>query len=353
VKRAIQVSIGVAVSAGALWLTLRGKDLGEIWEAMRRADYRYLAPYFAILIGMHLARTLRWGLLVAPVAKIPFARLNAIAAVGYMALMLLPFRLGEFARPYLLAQDGKVRMSTALSSVVAERIVDGIFTGLLLSVTLLGVPDSAPGVRVLRVGGVIVSLAFAAGLAFLVVAYRSRALAVRIAGAALRPFSQRLAARAEGMLDAFMHGLRLVPGPRQMLAFLVLTVVFWGLNALGMKVLALGFGFDLGLVESCALLGVLVVGIMIPAGPGMVGTFQGSIVVGLGMFAPAAVVATRGTAYANVLWAAQLVQLTGLGLFFLFSRHIQLARLTSAPAQVGAELEAEEDEYRAGEGGQA
>lgn len=352
-RRAVQIVLGLAISAGALWLTLRGKDLGAIWAAMRAADYRYLAPYLAILLGMHLARTLRWGLLLAPVAKVPFARLNAIAAVGFMALMLLPFRLGEFARPYLIAEPGKLRMSTALSSVVAERIADGIFTGLLLSATMLGVPDSAPGVRVLRAGGVVVSLAFLGGLGFLVLAYRNRALAVRLTGGALRPFSHGLAARVEGMLDAFIHGLRLVPGPGKLAVFLALTLAFWGLNALGMKVLALGFGFHLGVLESCALLGVLVVGIMIPAGPGMVGTFQGAIVVGLGLFAPAEAVATRGTAYANVLWATQLVQLTALGTFFLFSRHIQLARLTSAPREVGAELRSEEEEYRAGEGGQA
>ncbi len=350
-KRAVQVVLGLGVSAGALWLTLRGKDLGAIWGAMRAADYRYLVPYVAILLGMHLARTLRWGLLLQPVARVPFGRLNAISAVGFMALMLLPFRLGEFARPYLIDEPGKLRMSTALSSVVAERIVDGILTGLLLSVTLLGVPDSAPGVSVLRAGGVVVSLAFGAGLVFLVVAYRNRALAVRLTGAALRPFSPGLARRAEGMLDAFIHGLRLVPGPRGLVLFLLLTLAFWGLNALGMKVLALGFGFHLGLVESCTLLGILVVGIMIPAGPGMVGTFQGAVVVGLGLFAPAGVVATRGTAYANVLWATQVAQLTALGAIFLFSRHIQLARLTSAPGEVGAGLASEEQEYRAGEGG--
>lgn len=306
-----------------------------------------------ILLGIHLARTLRWGLLLAPVARVPFWRLNAIAAVGFMALMLLPFRLGEFARPYLIAEPGKLRMSSALSSVVAERIADGIFMGLLLSVALLGVPDSAPGVRVLRAGGVLVSLAFAAGLAFLVVGYRNRALAVRLAGRALRPFSRRLAARIESMVDAFIHGLRLVPGPGALAAFVALTLAFWGLNAFGMRVLALGFGFRLGLVESCALLGVLVVGIMIPAGPGMVGTFQGAIVVGLGLFTPAAAVATRGTAYANVLWATQLVQQTALGTFFLFTRHIQLSRLSSAPGDVGAELRSEEEEYRAGEPGRS
>jgi uncharacterized protein (TIRG00374 family) len=293
----------------------------------------------------------RWGLLLEPVAKVPFARLNAASAVGFMALVLLPFRLGEFARPYLVAEPGRLRVSTALSSVVMERIADGIFTGLLLSFTLLAVPDSAPGVAVLRVGGVVVSLAFVAALGFLVVAYRSRALAVRFAGAALRPLSPGLAERFQGMLDAFIHGLRLLPGPGQLALFVALTVVYWGLNALGMKVLAIGFGFDLGFVQSCALLGVLVVGIMIPAGPGMVGTFQGAIVVGLGMFAPAAAVATRGTAYANVLWATQVVQLVVLGTFFLFSRHIQLARLNAAPAEVSAGLESEEREYQAGEGG--
>jgi hypothetical protein len=149
------------------------------------------------------------------------------------------------------------------------------------------------------------------------------------------------------MLDAFIHGLRLVPTRRKAAVFVALTVVYWGLNAWGMNVLARGFGLELGLVESCAILGVLVVGVMIPAGPGMVGTFQGAIVIGLSLFVPKDVVATRGTAYANVLWAAQLAQQVALGTFFLFSRHIQLGRLTGAPAAVGQGLEAEEVEYRA------
>jgi uncharacterized protein (TIRG00374 family) len=347
VKRAAQVVAGLGVSAVALWLTLRGKDLAAVWGEMRAADYRYLVPYVVILLAIHVARTIRWGILLEPAANVPFRRLNAISAVGFMALMILPFRLGEFARPYLVAEPGRLRASTALSSVVAERVADGIFTGLLMVLVLFAVPDGAPGVRILRLGGVIVSLGFVGVLVFLVVAYRNRALAVRIAGGVLRPISARLAERTSGMLDAFIHGLRHLPDRRKTAAFVGLTVVYWGLNAFGMSVLARGFGFRLGVVESCALLGVLVVGVMIPAGPGMVGTFQGAIVVGLGLFAPSEAVATRGTAYANVVWAAQLVQVTALGLFFLFSRHIRLGRLVSAPADVGTELEAEESEYRA------
>ena len=34
-KRVLQTILGLAVSGVALWLTLRGKDLGAIWAAMR------------------------------------------------------------------------------------------------------------------------------------------------------------------------------------------------------------------------------------------------------------------------------------------------------------------------------
>jgi len=268
VRRGLQVFAGLVVSAVALWLTLRGKDLGAIWAEVRAADYRYLAPYLVILLAVHLARTVRWGILLEPVLHVPFGRLNAVCAVGFMALMVLPFRLGEFARPYLVAERPRLRVSTALSSVVAERVADGIFMGLLLVLALLAVPDGAPGVRFLRWSGVVVSLAFLGVLAFLVVAYRSRALAVSIVSGALRPLSGRLAERVGEMLDAFIHGLRFLPGRRKAGIFLLLTAVYWGLNALGMAVLARGFGFELDAVEALALLGVLVVGVMIPRGRG-------------------------------------------------------------------------------------
>jgi glycosyltransferase 2 family protein len=351
VKRALQIGLGLAVSVLALWLTLRGKDLGDVWQATRDADYRYLWLYLPFLAVIHLARTVRWGILLEPVAKVPFGRLNAVSAVGLMALSILPFRLGEFARPVLIAERPRLRVSAALSSVVVERVVDGIFMGLTLVVALWAVPEGTPGLPVLRMGGVIVSAAFAALLVFLVGAYRNREVAVRLVTRVLGVVSPGLAGRVGGMLDAFIRGLRLVPSRRKVALFFALTATYWAVNAWGMQVLALGFGFDLSAVQACAILGLLVVGVMIPAGPGMVGTFQGAVVLGLGLFAPHDAVATRGVAYANVLWAAQLGVQSALGLFFLFSRHVQVARLFAAPGEVGDGLEAEEDEYRAGEAG--
>jgi hypothetical protein len=171
----------------------------------------------------------------------------------------------------------------------------------------------------------------------------------RLARRALAPLSHRVAERASGMLDAFIHGLRLVPGRGKLGLFLLLTVVYWGLNGWGMQVLARGFGFEISVVEAYTVLGVLIVGVMIPAGPGMVGTFQYAVVLGLSLFVPREALDVRGQAYANVLWGAQLAQLTAFGLFFLFSKHIEIARLFRAPGEVEEELEQEEAEYLAAE----
>ena len=57
----------------------------------------------------------------------------------------------------------------------------------------------------------------------------------------------------------------------------------------------------------------------------------------------------RAFAFANVLWLVQVAQQTAFGLFFLFSRHIQLARIFQAPREVEDGLESEEAEYRRGQ----
>ncbi len=344
-KRFLQIAGGVVISGLALWVTLRGKDLGAIWAAVHQANYAWLAPYVGILLVIHVARTLRWGILLEPVAKVPFSRLNAVSAVGFMALMILPFRIGEFARPYLIAERPRIRVSATLSSVVVERVADGLFMAALLVLTLLAVPEGTPGLQLLRMAGVAVFGAFGGLLAFLIVAYRNRALAVRFTHRVLDPVSPRLAGRASGMMDAFIHGLRVVPSRTKLITFFLLTGAYWCLNAWGMGILARAFDIHLTAIQCFTVLGVLVVGVMIPAGPGMVGTFQAATILGLSLFVPSAALDTRGTAYANVLWAVQLAVTTGLGLFFLFSRHIRIAQIFTAPSEVEEGLEAEEKEY--------
>ncbi|RME19123.1 MAG: hypothetical protein D6806_18865 [Deltaproteobacteria bacterium] len=83
----------------------------------------------------------------------------------------------------------------------------------------------------------------------------------------------------------------------------------------------------LGPFESFTVLSLLCVGLMIPAGPGMVGNFHYFVKLGLGLFLPAQLLATDAMAYAVVLHAMQLGQQTLWGLFFVVTGRIGLSRL--------------------------
>jgi glycosyltransferase 2 family protein len=230
--------------------------------------------------------------------------------------------------------------------VVVERVADGIFTAALLVIALLAVPPGTPNLGLIRAAGWLMLLLFVALLAFLLVAYRSRQLAVRFTERLLGPLSPGLARKAAGMMDAFIHGLRLVPTRKKLGLFLLLTAAYWGLNGWGMQLLARGFGLQLDAAQAFTVLGVLIVGVMIPAAPGMVGTFQYAVLLGLSLFVSPEALDVHGQAYAYVLWAAQMVQLTAFGLFFLFSRHIQLGRIVHAPQEVEDGLAEEEEGYQ-------
>jgi hypothetical protein len=204
----------------------------------------------------------------------------------------------------------------------------------LLVMALLGVPEETPALRLLRLGSVVVFLGFATVLGLLALAHRSRAVALWLIHRTLDPLSTRLAGRVSGMLDAFFAGLRLLPSRRKLGLFAGVTAVYWGLTALSIALMARGFGIRLSVHQSLVVLGVLVVGIMIPEGPGMVGTYQAAVTVGLSLFLPRAVIDTRGVAFANVLWAGQIVQVTLFGVIFMFSRHVRLTHMLSDPDSV-------------------
>jgi uncharacterized protein (TIRG00374 family) len=344
-NKAVKVLAGLAISAVFIWLTLRGdvpcgpgeppecriSKLAQLWISLRTATYWPLIPYAFILVAIHFMRTIRWGILLEPVGKPTFKRLNSASAIGFMALVLMPFRLGEFARPLLIAEKGKIRRSAAMASVVVERVVDGLAMGAVLIVALLFAHPATTdqkSLSLVHASGWVVCAFFFAILVFCVVAYLQREWAVKLTERMVRPVSATLAKKLSGMLDAFIGGLRILPSKKKIALFVVLTVLYWGSNGLGMMLVAReGFGLHLDVVAAFAVLGVLVAGVMIPAGPAMVGTFHWAIIVAMGLFFPEPSSYGAIVAYAWVIWGAQFGQQVLFGLIFLVSGHISFGSL--------------------------
>src|SRR5262249_4975741 len=221
-----------------------------------------------------------------------------------------------------------IRRSAAMTSVVLERIVDGISIAVLLRVLLFFIREENESIRFARWGANAMFAVFGGGLSFLLFALWHHARAVQLVRRIFGLVSPSLAERIVQVVDLVVGALRQVPKGWQLAGFIFFTAVYWSLNGWGMYLLSHAFYCWPGSPEGCAplqltlfqsyvVLAVLVVGLMIPAAPGMIGTFQAAVKLGLSLFLPAAVVNSKGVAYANVLWLCQTFQQIGLGVVLM------------------------------------
>jgi uncharacterized protein (TIRG00374 family) len=324
----VKFIVSLAITGVCLYLTFKDTRWPEMWGSLKYANYAWLVAYLGVLTVIHVARTARWGNLLSGLERVPFKPLNEASAIGFMMLIILPFRLGEFARPYLIAERSKIRRSAAMTTVVLERIVDGIIIAAMLRVLLFFVPTESPNIERIALGSNVMFLVFGGGLAFLILARWQHDRVVGLMRAVLGRFSPKLADRAVYIVDGFVSALRQLPDAKNFWLFVFWTALYWGANGYGMSLLTKAFDcsnaagaacepLTLTVFQGFVVLSVLIVGLMIPAAPGSAGTFQAFVLLGLTVFVSKDVVNSSGVAYANVLWVVQILQQILFGSVFL------------------------------------
>ncbi|MEL6547618.1 MAG: lysylphosphatidylglycerol synthase domain-containing protein, partial [Myxococcota bacterium] len=131
-----------------------------------------------------------------------------------------------------------------------------------------------------------------------------------------KPIAPGLTEKAVGILRAFVDGLRALPNTASVLKFVLWTLAYWAANGLGMWALALGFGWDLPMISGFMLVSILVIGIMVPAGPGFLGPYQMALILGLSIFG---IGQTEAAAYAMVSYPLTVISVLAFGLPWLFA----------------------------------
>jgi glycosyltransferase 2 family protein len=314
--RRLIVRLGLSLLvAGAFvwWLGNQGIEIVPPAASFRALAAWAVPLYLLVLCGVHFLRAYRWVYLLRPIARVPVRKTLPVAFVGFLAILMLPLRMGELARPLLLKRHAGVSMSAALGTIAIERVIDGLLVSLWLTVCLFGIPASlSPYIwplRLLPLG------LFVGALLFLVLFLAKGDWVTRIAGRMTARVSAKLSATVVHVMDGFGRGLSALPNRTALLQFLAMSVGYWGLNAFGVWLLARGVGLDLGAAGSVALMGVVAVGILLPSGPGFFGNFQAAALVALGLYVPAQAKATEASVFIFTLYLAQVVftLLVGLG----------------------------------------
>ncbi len=340
-KLAINLALSFAMLALCLWLVWPGAEQrADLAEAFSRLEWGAFAPYLFGWIGLqvvvHICRSMRWNNLLAPLGvKVPTGPLVAISSVGFMMILALPARLGEFVRPGLLRRRG-VSASAALGTVAVERIIDGLLISLLVFSAFFSLrgPD-APG-WMMPTAYAALGI-FAVALVFLVFAmWRSEATVRFCLTLTLLPkFAPRIAGIIERKLLEVIRGFAVLRDGKNLTVFLVWSIVYWFCNGLGVWLLARGFHLPLSLVGGFAVMGLVAVGISLPNSPGLVGQYQWLTLLGLSLYLPAVMDKTSAIyapalAYAIAQHLMQVIWYVGMGVLGIASPWVSFADLRSA-----------------------
>lgn len=350
-RHAAKLIASIIITAGILF-TLQKGGLTLVPEGGDFAHVRWVSipAYFATLVGTSYFRAVRWRFLLRSFADISRRRILAVSWIGFAAILLMPFRIGEFVRPYMIREKGKVSMSSATGTVVAERVVDGLFLSIILAAALLFIPTIDPlparvvglpiSVQHVRASGFLMLGVFTAAFITIAVFYFARAWARRTTLAVFGVVSERLGEKLAVTAEKLANGLHFLGRGRDAGGFLVETTLYWGFNAAGMWILAWGCGVvhadgtPITFGEACALMGMLGCTVLIPGPPGLIGVFQAGIYAGMTMYFPTNVVTGAGAAYVFLLYASQVVWTVASGGFYVAIDRSSLKSLSSSPAMM-------------------
>ena len=109
---AVKVGLGLAISAGFLYLAFRGVELGELWEHVRRADSLWLLGVAAVTLYSNWMRAQRWGLFFRHFKRISPYSLFSSTMIGLAANNVLPLRIGEAVRAYSITKKEDILFRT-------------------------------------------------------------------------------------------------------------------------------------------------------------------------------------------------------------------------------------------------
>lgn len=214
-------------------------------------------------------RALSWRLIVKPIVHISFWQSFHITNIGFLSNFLLPLRLGEVIRAFLLSKITGISKSVALSTVIVNRIVEVL---VLVVFFLIGSNSIS------FLPNEIKQIIFIIGIFFILF------FSIFVFQKKLVSFGKKL------KLDFFLPdsvkkytknillGAKSLNNPKNFFLLLILSAMIWIIHVVSYFFVSNELGLSLGISELFLLVSFSSLSAMVPSSPGFVGTFQASFI---------------------------------------------------------------------------
>lgn len=318
---------GSAIGLIFIFLAMRNFRLDEFAKALQKVNLFYLLPLLIFIFLSYVMRSIRWRYILNPVKKISMYNSFSVLLIGQMANGILPARLGDLLRAYIIGNKENIGKSLSFASIVLEKVIDGLVLVFLvaISVLILSVP---PWVKIIIIFSTIV---FSSALFILVLSayriYKLPSFLKRILPAGWKDTLGKI----RPILNEFTRGLQILRNGKQLTALLIATFVIWFFESIVYFMLFKAFSVQLPFYAYIFVLGISNLALSIPSLPAQLGTFHYSFTLALLVFG---INQSEGLVYAVTIHSIIYIFVISLGLFFWYRFNLKGFFQDSFPGMV-------------------
>ena len=323
-NKRILVAVGLLISSLFLFLAFRGLKPEEFIGSLQDVNVSLLILGAILYFAAVTVIALRWQFLLRSIKHIPLGALTQIVAIGYMGNNVYPLRAGEALRIFLLRRNHDIPVAKATTTVVVERVFDGLVMLSFILLALLFVDVESDAIRtVATFAAPIFTIAM---LVFFVLAAQPNLLR-RLVKLIVRFLPEKLATILQSISEDIIGGLEGLRSPLHLAGTILSSFITWGIEAVVYWIVLFAFGLDFGYPVALLVVGTVNLAGLIPASPGQVGVYEffaRSVLVAVGVGEATA------AAYAVVVHIVIWLPVTVVGFIFLARQGLGWSAITRA-----------------------
>ena len=308
-----------AISILLLFIILLFFYLNRVVEGVIGFGLGQFVVLMALVAISFVLRGLLWKELLKPFGNVSFADSFHINNIGFLVNNILPLRIGEIVKAVLVSRKYSIGKVRAFSTVVVNRILEGIVLVLFFLAGILIAPS---------IGSEIKNVMVLPGIAFLVMlgVFILPDFFLRISEKIIRGISANLFEKTRNFMQDIIVGEKAFrQGWKSNIAIVLSTIGVWAVVAGIYYLTAMKFGLNMGIGELLVITAFTSLVTIIPSAPGFIGTFQAGFIF---VFLALGFGAEEATAVSIVIQLAFLVSTSAMGFISLHIMGISVNDIT-------------------------
>lgn len=286
-RRTLLITVGCLLGGGFLYLAFRDISWTDLKTGIAQMQPFYLLPAAVLVLLCQFVRALRFRVILSPFCPLNVKCLWDLMNIWAAANMIMPARLAELVRPYLLQPRG-ASFSSSFGAVMVERFFDLSGLLLLLAVVLWKTPQLPKMYTLL---GELLLAVLIIGYLLVLLTLARKTLVYSVMEKCLSIFPKRAAGFLAGIFQHLIEGFGIMSSLSQVVVIASYSVILWVLFSCITYLFLLAFSIQAPFLVAVTIQVLMALGVALPSAPGFIGTFHAVGRYALALFGVNAVVA--------------------------------------------------------------